>query len=330
MGARPSTFALTSPGSMRMFSTAEMMALPPPTWLIDSIIPSGGLVGLYGPPGVMKSFVAADIALSVAAGGLWQGHEVTRGYPLYVCAEGSAGMGKRIKGWLQYRGLKPSQARAAWLTESVPVYADSDGMHRVIERIEEAEVVPDLIVIDTLARCFDGDENQQADMGRFVAGVDRLRKEYDATVLVVHHTRLDGTRERGNTAFRGAADAMLSLSNKKGKLVLSCDKQKDAEEFKGIELRTRAVPEADTIVLVNEVKRVSPAPVNRSGDLLGVLREEGALSPDAWLSLMFERSHMPRATFFRYLGKLRETGKIVKENGVYKPAEVSPETDENV
>lgn len=298
---------------MRMFSTAEMMRLPPPTWLIQGVIPAGGLVGLYGAPGVMKSFVAADIALSVAAGGLWQGHPVSQGFPLYVCAEGSAGMGKRIKGWLQYRKLKPSQAAGAWLTESVPVYADSDGMARVIERIEEAEIVPDVIVIDTLARCFDGDENQQADMGRFVAGVDRLRKEFDATVIVVHHTRLDGDRERGNTAFRGAADTMLSLRHTKGKLILTCNKQKDAEEFDDIELRTKAMPDADTVVIINESRATTL--VAKSGDMLEVLKAfDTPPTADEWLSLMEERSGMPRTTFFRYLARLRENGEIIREN----------------
>lgn len=316
MGSRPASFVLTSPGSMRIYSTAEMMALPPPKWLVDQIIPAGGLVGLYGPPGVMKSFVAADLALSVAAGGLWQGHPVSAGFPLYVCAEGSAGMGKRIKGWLMYRGLKPSQAPAAWLTESVPVYTDSDGMARVIERIEEAEIVPDLIIIDTLARCFDGDENQQADMGRFVAGVDRLRKEFDATVIVVHHTRLDGDRERGNTAFRGAADTMLSLSNKKGKLILACNKQKDAEEFEAIELRTRAVPGADTIVIVNETRQ--NAVIAKSAEMLQVLKDLGPLSWDEWSATMKERAGIPTATFSRYLATLRENKKIAKEKGQYR------------
>lgn len=317
MGSRPTSFALTSPGSARLFSTAEMMALPAPTWLIDKIIPAGGLVGLYGPPGVMKSFVAADVALSVAAGGLWQGHPVSRGYPLYVCAEGSAGMGKRIKGWLQYRKLRASQVLGAWLTESVPVYADSDGMARVIERIEEADIVPDVIVIDTLARCFDGDENQQADMGRFVAGVDRLRKEFDATVIVVHHTRLDGDRERGNTAFRGAADTMLSLSNKKGKLILTCNKQKDAEEFDDIELRVKQMPEADTVVLINDTRAVKL--VARASDMLAVLRAHGgALSWDDWSTLMKTEAGMPIQTFSRYLVRVKETGQILKENGIYR------------
>lgn len=299
---------------MRMFSTAEMMALPPPTWLIDKIIPAGGLVGLYGPPGVMKSFVAADIALSVAAGGLWQGHPVTQGFPLYVCAEGSAGMGKRIKGWLQYRKLKASRVQGAWLTESVPVYADSDGMARVIERIEEAEIVPDVIVIDTLARCFDGDENQQADMGRFVAGVDRLRKEFDATVIVVHHTRLDGDRERGNTAFRGAADTMLSLKNVKGKLILTCNKQKDAEEFDDIELRVKEMPSADTVVILNETR--ATAVLAKAMDMLAVL--DTPLTWDEWATTMKTQTGMPGTTFARYLAVVREKGQIIKENGKYR------------
>lgn len=292
------------------------MKLPPPTWLINKILPAGGLVGLYGPPGIKKSFVAADLALSIAAGGHWQGFPVNTGFPLYVCAEGSAGMGKRVKGFLQYRKLKPSQARAAWLTESVPIYADSDSVETLLERIEEADVVPDLIVIDTLARCFDGDENQQLDMGRFVAGVDRLRKEFDATILVVHHTRLDGDRERGNTAFRGAADAMLSLSSKKGKLVLSCNKMKDAEEFDDIELRLKDWPDADTLVIVNQSRQATVKV--RATDMLAVLKDRGPLSWDAWATIMLNEAGMPRPTFSRYLAILKEQGEILKENKEYR------------
>lgn len=301
---------------MRMYSTAEMTRLPAPTWLIDKTIPAGGLVGLYGPPGAMKSFVASDVALSVAVGGLWQGRLVTQGFPLYVCAEGASGMGKRINGWMAYRKYRAEDVQGAWLTESVPVYTDSDGMARVIERIEEADIVPDLIVIDTLARCFDGDENQQADMGRFVAGVDRLRKEFDATVIVVHHTRLDGDRERGNTAFRGAADTMLSLSNKKGKLVLSCNKQKDAEEFDDIELTTKPMPDQDTVVLVNET-RTSQMKAKTSV-MLSILLETGPLSWDEWSTITRERTGMPVATFSRYLRELIENDEIIKKNGQYR------------
>ncbi len=46
-----------------------------------------------------------------------------------------------------------------------------------------------LIVIDTLARCFGGnDENDARGMGAFIEGCDVIRLKTAATVLVVHHS----------------------------------------------------------------------------------------------------------------------------------------------
>jgi hypothetical protein len=163
-------------------------------------------------------------------------------------------------------------------------------------------------------------------MGRFVAGVDRLRKEFDTTVLVVHHTRLDGDRERGNTAFRGAADAMLSLSVKKGKLMLSCNKMKDAEEFDDIELRFKDWADADTLVIVNQSRTATVAVKAR--DMLSVLKDQGPLTWDAWFGLMHGTVEMPRSTFSRYLAGLKETGQIVKENKEYRVTEEVSTTEE--
>lgn len=315
MGSHPRNFTLTVPGPVRLYSTAEMLALPEPTWLIDTIMPAGGLVGLYGPPGVGKSFVAVDLAMSVASGRSWQGHPVTQGYVLYVSAEGGSGMGKRIAAWLQVRGVKPADAYAAWVTEPVFINLESDGMAALMDRIiNELNAIPSLIVLDTLARCFDGDENQQEDMGRFIAGVDRLRKEFDATVIIVHHTRLDGERERGNTAFRGAADTMLSLALKKGKLVLACNKQKDAEDFEDVELELKPVPSVKSCIVMPKGYTIKAQVTGGAEELLRRLAEHGPLSWDDWLGIM---EPLPRATFQRRVVILRDNGKIIKENGLW-------------
>ena len=109
------------------------------------------------------------------------------------------------------------------------------------------------------------------------------------------------------------------LANKKGKLILTCNKQKDAEEFEDIELRTREVPSADTIVIVNEPRAAKL--VERRSDMLSALREAAKpLSTEQWLSLMESTTGMPRATFFRYLVILRENDEIIKENGEYRPS----------
>lgn len=91
-----------------------------------------------------------------------------------------------------------------------------------------------LIVIDTLARCFGGnDENDAKDMGAFIEGCDTIKRETGATVLVVHHSGKDDTKgARGSSAFRAALDAEFNVRREGdgGAIILTCTKMKDAEE----------------------------------------------------------------------------------------------------
>jgi hypothetical protein len=82
-----------------------------------------------------------------------------------------------------------------------------------------------------------GDENSARDMGIFIAGCKRLRKETGATILIIHHTGKDGQLERGSSALRGAADTMIALRNESGVIHLTCEKQKDGPPFEQILLQ---------------------------------------------------------------------------------------------
>lgn len=251
MGSRPSQFPFTQSGPLRLYSTAELLNLPAPTWLVDKIIPAGGAIALWGMPGAAKSFIAIDIAMSVATGRDWNGHAVERGFVVYVSAEGGAGIGKRARAWLQANGVAARDADLAWLVESLHVGLGSDQLEAFCERLDhEVRRDPTLIVIDTLARCFEGDENLQEDMNHFVAGVDLLRKRFNCTVLVVHHSRLDGTRERGSSSFHGAMDMMMSAEKDSLQIVVKCKKQKDDEEFEDILLELVKVDGTDSCVVM--------------------------------------------------------------------------------
>lgn len=210
--------------------------MPAPTWLIDRILPAGGFAGLYGPPGVGKSFVALDMAFAVASGLPWQGLDTEPGWVVYISGEGMAGLGRRALTWLTHHQLEAADADIAWLPEALPIYNGSEDLDRLIARIEEVEKAPKLVIIDTLARCFDGDENQQFDMGRFVAGVQQLQ-HMGACVVAVHHTNSNESRERGNTAFRAATDTMLQVMAGipgevgRGGFTFVTSKQKEAEHY---------------------------------------------------------------------------------------------------
>ncbi|GAC1471513.1 MAG: hypothetical protein PVSMB7_23350 [Chloroflexota bacterium] len=314
MSSRPSHFQFTSPGRMRIYNTAELLTMPPPTWLVADTVPAGGVVGLYAPPNVGKTFLALDMALCVATGTPWHGRDVQPGFVLYVSAEGGMGIGKRVRAWLLEHGIDAKKVNMGWLVEAISVYGESDDLVKLFDRIEEEiEQTPVLIVIDTLARCFDGNENEQEDMGRFIKGVDELRSRFKCTVLILHHTRLDGERERGNTAFRGAADTMISLvpvgEPADHRFTMACSKQRDGEAFPMQDFELIDVPLADSVVL-----RPIGVPIRqvRRSVITDMIRSDGPRSFTQLLALGLSKSALKR-----HLVGLRESGEILKKDGIW-------------
>lgn len=214
----------------RLLTLDELAALPPPTWLIDGMIPRGGLACVYGPSGAGKSFLALDWALSIATGTHWIDHEVQAGNVIYVAAEGHIGLATRVEAWQIRHG---AGAAPFYVLPDAVNLMDAPSVELLLTDIQNRAPDPALIVVDTLARCMvGGDENGTKDMGLFTASADRLRKATGATVLIIHHTGKDpGRGERGNSSLRAACDTMISLTADDGLISLECDKQKDALEF---------------------------------------------------------------------------------------------------
>jgi len=94
--------APVNPPRLRVLTLKEIAALPPVTWLVNGLIPKQALAMVYGEPGGGKTFTALDIALTVAHGAQWHGHEVAQGQVFYVAGEGVGGFRKRIGAWHQH------------------------------------------------------------------------------------------------------------------------------------------------------------------------------------------------------------------------------------
>jgi hypothetical protein len=211
--------------------------LPPVTWLADQVIPQGALAALYGPPGSGKSFVALDLALSIAAGAhgnlTWLGRNIAAGGALYLAAEGLGGLGQRVRAWKEARGLGGQTLGVGFVTSAVNLLEPSAAA-RIAKVVETSSAVASpvqLIVIDTLARSMIGDENDTGDMSRLIATIDTVRAATNATVLLVHHTRKDSELERGSSALRGGVDTLIFCQEGDDGRQLVCQKQKDAEAF---------------------------------------------------------------------------------------------------
>lgn len=213
----------------RVYYGDEFARRPPPRWLVKGLIQADSLALLTGTYRSFKSFIALDIALSLASGRPvlgnkdWQPVEPQK--VLYLCGEGSADLGVRYRAYTKAR-LTGSIDRCGFI-DDVPQIDDFTSPEFVA--LADAH---DVIVIDTLARITVGiDENSNADIGRVVAVLDGLRKgrERPLTVIVVHHTGKNGQEPRGASALAAAADTILLATRiDKHTATLTVHKQKAA------------------------------------------------------------------------------------------------------
>lgn len=230
---------------IRILNLDDIENLAPPSFLVEDVLTESGLSMLWGRSGAMKSFVALDISMCISTGTPWHGKTTKHGLVVYVAAEGSHGLGRRAIGWRRTRGRELSAPLFKLIPHSVAL--TSDDLEAMVSAILTLEARPVLIVIDTLARTFGaGDENKQADMNAYVSAADKLREATGANVMIVHHSGVhEDRRERGSNVLRGAADTVIKVSRKDDKLDIINQgpegKQKDAEEFKTIKLRTQKV-----------------------------------------------------------------------------------------
>ncbi len=205
----------------------EIEDLPAPAWLVNGYLLEKSISVLYGPPGIGKSFLTLDVALSVARGSDWHGHQMMQGIVVYGASEGAAGFGQRVKAWKQHYGL--TGRRGAGFVFQPCNFLDSQDVNAFLGMLKALPESPRLVIIDTLAWAMaGGDEYAVKDVMLVLQAARRIRDEIGPAVLIVHHTGKNGEAERGSSALRAGADTMLKLSADGKLLKLTVDKQKDA------------------------------------------------------------------------------------------------------
>lgn len=176
-------------------------------YLIKGWIDKGAVSVVYGAPNVGKSFWAIDVAHHVQEGTSWVGRRVKQGNVLYIAAEGGAMFTNRL--CARQASFHVLQASLNLGTPSGDAAALVEAVNALAEQIGGI----DLIVIDTLSRVMVGaDENSAADMGRFVATIERIREGTGAHVMLVHHCGKDVAKGmRGSSVLLAAIDTEIEL-----------------------------------------------------------------------------------------------------------------------
>ncbi|MCZ8133421.1 MAG: AAA family ATPase [Rhodobacteraceae bacterium] len=201
--------------------------VPPRAWLVPDLVPMGKVTLLGGDGGTGKSLLALQLAVAVAIGRTWIGRETRSGSALFLSAEDDrAELHRRLAdvvaseaidfgdlGNLHVSSLAGEDAllthidRASGLIMPAPKYEEIDATM--------AATRPALVVLDTLADLFPGNENDRAQARQFIGLLSGLALRHGAAVVLLAHPSLSGLTSgrgtSGSTAWNNSVRSRLYL-----------------------------------------------------------------------------------------------------------------------
>lgn len=201
--------------------------IPARKWLVDQLVPSGTVTLLGGDGGTGKSLLALQLAVASALGKSWIGQSVKPGHAVYVSAEddqdelhrraydvaAAAGASLGDLDGLTLRSLAGKDALlAGQLTPTGPLQET-----RLFKAIDDymADLKPTLIVLDTLADLFPGNENDRAQARQFIGLLRGLAMRHDCAVILLAHPSLSGLNSgsgtSGSTGWNNSVRSRLYL-----------------------------------------------------------------------------------------------------------------------
>ncbi len=190
----------------------------------DYVLPRlgrGKVGGLYSTGGVGKSWLALELSILVACGRdipqLWQDELIPQGKVLYLSLEDAAdeieprirSIAKEAEGFSEnelddlVENLRIQDVGGGvW---PIRLVGEGEGRSKVSERWVQA--ITDvgkgcrLIIIDTLRRAWQGDENSSSECELVVSALEKIAKNTQAAVLVLHHTSKAAALNGGGGEF---------------------------------------------------------------------------------------------------------------------------------
>jgi len=176
--------------TFQAFTVAAGAALRPPGYLIDGLIPDNGRVLLFGESDAYKSFLAVDLACSLATGRDYHGIKAKRRDVVYIASEsGYSVAAKRVPGWCHYHGIQSESVRLITVSEQVIFSRHrQDNIAKLINTCRKAEVQTPIFVVDVLGASILGSINADDVIGDYIAAQNEIGTVLGALWISVAHT----------------------------------------------------------------------------------------------------------------------------------------------
>lgn len=290
------------------WTAAELLAanFPEPRWIVPDLLPVG-LALLAGRPKIGKSFLALQLSIAAASGGMFLDKPVEQGGVLYIALEDSP---RRFRKRLHDMGA-PSTKQLCIECAWPPLNAK--GLGALNDRLHGGGFR--LVVVDTLTRAVTGntDWDSVGQVTGVMGALQDLAVRHDLCLLLIDHHRKPGINGAdliddviGSTAKAAVADTILGLYKQQGKA--------------GATLRVvgRDVDEQELALMWHRDTRCwqSETPTLSMGrqGLLNILTEFDRGLSCTELAELAERQKGP---VYKDLQELLTEGRVVKDGNVY-------------
>jgi hypothetical protein len=212
------------------------------TWAVKHLVPERGMGFIFGASGTFKSFIALDYALHRCYGMKWLGRKTKQAVPVYLAAEGGAGLIRRIKAWHMHRGMIWQDCPMRVVVVPLTLRTQASALRLAIE---ETGVQPGDLIVDTMSQTFTGNENSNDEVADFLRALGtELRDGLGCTVIVVHHTGHMATeRPRGASAIIANIDFAFGVFRDEKEMLATMEfaKVKDEERGQPVSFELRRV-----------------------------------------------------------------------------------------
>lgn len=178
-----------------------------PKWLIEGLWADQAVGILGGEPKSCKTFLALDMAVSVASGAACMGRfPPLRTAPvlLFPAEDALSIVRQRLEGIC---------AAANTRLDALPIFVITSpqlllDLHQDQELLRQTvtEINPALLILDPFIRLHRGDENASKEVAPILGYLRRLQRELHVSVLLVHHVRKGSAAKRPGQALRGSSD----------------------------------------------------------------------------------------------------------------------------
>jgi RecA-family ATPase len=220
--------------------------LEPIPWLVEPLIAKGDRVIVYGEWGAYKSWLLASLALQSAAGRPWLDK-----FPIATGTNRVLYVDEEMSLRLFTRRLKRLALGMNLTTDSLPLQLlsryglridNKASIDRFLHRLKESDFDPDVLIIETFRRVFQGDEISAKDVAAFWQALSPITQA-GKTVIISHHMRKTGANGRGpirdrfsgSTDILAGADSALALERKAEDAVIvehvKCREDQEAKAF---------------------------------------------------------------------------------------------------